>query len=133
MTDEIDSKQKKLDEKESMIETLQKKLKDKENASALPNKVEEKECNICYEPLNSDRRPMCFLHCGHTRTCQDCYHQLQGNKKLCPECRFEIKQACFFIDVIVYNTFQIVTYTAENLLITVCNHSRLITHKVINK
>ena len=93
MTDEIDSKQKKLDEKESMIETLQKKLKDKENASALPNKVEEKECNICYEPLNSDRRPMCFLHCGHTRTCQDCYHQLQGNKKLCPECRFEIKQA----------------------------------------
>ena len=94
MTDEMESKQKTLDENKSMIESLQQKLKDKGNESVLSNESEEKECNICYEPFDSDRRrAMCFFPCGHARTCQYCFHRLQGRKKICPECRIEIKQA----------------------------------------
>ena len=94
MTDEMESKQKTLDENKSMIESLQQKLKDKGNESVLSNESEEKECNICYEPFDSDRRrAMCFIPCGHARTCQYCFHRLQGRKKICPECRIEIKQA----------------------------------------
>jgi len=94
MTDEIVSKQKTLDEKESLIESLQQKLKDKGNESVLSKESEEKECNICYYPFDSeDHKAMVFLPCGHARFCKKCYHKLQGRKKLCPIDRIEIKKA----------------------------------------
>lgn len=91
MTEEMESKQKTLEEKESMIESLQQKLKDKGNES-LSNESEEKECGICFEPFNSDRRAMCFFPCGHARCCQGCYGNLPNPKK-CPECRIKIQKA----------------------------------------
>jgi len=92
MTEEMDAKQKTLEEKESMIENLQQKLKDKGNESILSNESEEKECGICFEPFNADRRAMCFFPCGHARCCQGCYGNLPNPKK-CPECRIKIQKA----------------------------------------
>merc|ERR1711953_881245 len=77
---------------EPMIESPQ-QLKDKENETVLSNESVEKECNICFEPFDSDRRRvMCFFPCGHARTCQDCFNSFKGRKE-CPECRIEIEQA----------------------------------------
>ena len=71
------------------MESKQKTLEEKES-----NESEEKECNICFESFDSDRRRvMCFFPCGHARTCQSCFQALQGPKKSCPECRNEIKEA----------------------------------------
>ena len=77
---------------EPTIESLH-QLKDKEDETVLSNESGEKECNICFEPFDSDRRRvMCFFPCGHARTCQDCFNSFKGRKE-CPECRKEIEQA----------------------------------------
>ena len=81
MTDEIESKGKDLKEKESQIESLQQKLKEKGN-----------ECGICFEAFSEDTRAMCFFPCGHARTCQGCYQRLP-NPKMCPLCRNKITNA----------------------------------------
>ena len=100
ITDEMESKQKTLEENGLKIKSLQQQLKDKGNESVLSNKIEEK-CYMCFEPFDDQRRRMCFINCGHTRMCKGCYHELKERcqnqkpkKRLeCPECRVEIKQA----------------------------------------
>ena len=92
LTEEMEAKQKTLQEKESMIESLQQKLKDKGNESVGGNESEEKECGICFEPFTADFRAMCFVPCGHARTCRGCYQSLPNPKK-CPECRVKIQKA----------------------------------------
>jgi len=57
MIDEIESKWKDLKEKESLIESLQQKLKEKGN-----------QCGICFEAFSENRRAMCFFPmwpCAH--------------------------------------------------------------------
>jgi len=92
MTNEIESLRKNLEEKESMMLSLQKKLKEKANESVLSYERDEKECNICFEPFAGDRRAMVYFPCGHARTCQECHASLPKPKH-CPECRCKIQKA----------------------------------------
>ena len=90
MTDDIESKGKDLKEKDSQIESLQQKLKEKGNQS-MSNVTDEKECECCFEPFSKDRRAMCFFPCGHAHTCQSCLQK--GGFKNCPTCRVEIQKS----------------------------------------
>ena len=90
MTEEMESKEKNLKEKTSLIESLQQKLKEKADESETAS--DEKECGICFEPFSDKRRAMCFFPCGHARTCQTCYQNLPDPKQ-CPNCRLKIKKA----------------------------------------
>ena len=101
MTDQIISLEDSLEAKESLIESLQQKLKEKENNPSKSNgcdKCGKKECVICLEPFSEDIKAMCFFPCGHARTCQDCHKKLDPKAKdslgrvgkECPECRAKI-------------------------------------------
>ena len=81
-------------ENRNLIESLQQKLKDKQKEIELTacDWAEEKNCGMCYDTIDSDRRLMCFFPCGHARFCQSCYGSLPNPKK-CPECRIKIQKA----------------------------------------
>ena len=57
----------------------------------------QKECRICFEPLNNVRRTMALFPCGHAKLCRPCYGNLPNPKK-CPECRIKIQQAGVLFD-----------------------------------
>ena len=93
VTDQIESKNKDLVAKESLIASLQQKLK-------------EKECGVCLETFSKDIRAMCFFPCGHARTCQDCFKKLNPKAKdslgrvgkKCPQCQAGIQNAALLFD-----------------------------------
>ena len=106
VTDQIESKNKDLEAKESLIASLQQKLKEKGNKLPMSNGDDEKECGVCLETFSKDIKAMCFFPCGHARTCQDCYKKLNPKAKdslgrvgkKCPQCQARIQNAALLFD-----------------------------------
>ena len=86
---------------EQAMEVYKEIISDLDNTSKI-ELVEDssKECTICCEVFNEDRKKVAYGPCGHNIACTECSHALlrktaanavRGQKQDCPICRSEIK------------------------------------------